>query len=267
MKVVEAHKVKKDLMSYAFFERSHMAVVTEGLRNADVVSITGSKYACEFEVKVSKSDLDKELAAIRYAMMTTKEDKQLGPVDSGPEQAALNLEFAGLKNKAGGWSKISKHEEYIDPLAYFEKHKRYMFSRSYIPNYFYLVVPRKWATYAIEQTKGTGYGVIAYNGCRQEGQHMGYFLDGIWYTREDHPEGADWKRGAPCDATNGGRTCYEEIAVKKKATLLHKDPVSEGSLMAILSRAVTENIRMMGEIIALDTALANARKELKEVKI
>ncbi len=255
MKIVEAHKVKLDVMRYAFFERNHMAVVTEGLRNADVVSITGNnKFACEFEIKVSKSDLDKELAAIKYAVKTMKEGKKLGPSENDADQAALNLELAGLKQKAGGWSKVSKHEEYIDPKAYFEKHRRYMFSQSYIPNYFYIVVPDRLTKYAMAQTEGTGYGVIAYDGCRQEGKHYGYYLNGQWHERwTDHPKDAVWQIGAPCS-----RDCIKGIAVRSKAKLIHKDPLGEGALMSILNRAVTENIRMLGEIIRLNERLENA---------
>lgn len=143
MKIVEAHTVKQKLMRYARFERDHVAVVTEGLRQADVLSITKGRLAYEFEVKVSRSDLNKELAAIRYASITMKDNRNYAPADNDPEQLALNMELGALKQKSGGWSKISKHEEYTDPKKYFEKHQRYMYTHSYIPNYFYIVVPDK----------------------------------------------------------------------------------------------------------------------------
>jgi hypothetical protein len=248
MKVVKAHEVKRLIMSYSLFERNHIAAVTEGLNNADVLSITEEKLAVEYEIKVSKSDLDKELAAIRYATMTMKEGKNLGPVTLGPKQEQLNLELAGLKKKAGGWSKISKHEEYIDPKKYFEEHRLSTFwNYRYVPNYFYLVVPRGLVAYAIEQTKGTGYGVIAFDGCRQEGQHYGNFKDGKWYERwGDHPDDTVWKFGAPCSDN-----CIFEVAVKQKAKRLYKEPVNDRILMGITKRACAENVRMLGELVRL----------------
>lgn len=257
MKVVEAHDVKRSVMNYAFFERGHIAAVTEGLRGADVLSITKDRMAVEFEVKVSRSDLNKEFAAIKYATMTMKEDKQFAPAENGPEQVALNMELAGLKQKSGGWSKISKHEEYIDPKKYFESHKRFMFDKGYVPNYFYIVVPNKLVVYAIENLAGTGYGVIAYDGCRQENQHYGYFKAGVWYTREDHPDDATWMRGSPC----APGTCYKEISVKQKARKIHADKLDDSLILATLNRAVAENIRMLGEIITLNHWLEDAKEK------
>lgn len=251
MNIVQAHGVKRLIMSYAFFERGHIGVVTEGLNNADVLSITKGKYAVEFEIKVSRSDLNKELAAIRYATMTMKEDKNFAPATLGPEQEQLNLELAGLKQKAGGWSKVSKHEEYINPEKYKEKHPNLVaFAMAehyrYEPNYFNLVVPNKLVAYAIEQTKGTKYGVIAYDGCRQEGQHCGYFKDGEWYAPGDYPDGATWKRGVPCSDD-----CLLEVTVKKPARLLHDQPINDRIILETLNRACAENIRMLGELVRL----------------
>ena len=67
MKIVEAHEVKLKIQRYCFFERNHIAVVTEGFNGADVLSITDACLANEFEIKVSRSDLKKELDAIEYA--------------------------------------------------------------------------------------------------------------------------------------------------------------------------------------------------------
>lgn len=200
MKVVLAHEVKMKVMKYARYERDHIAVVTEGLNQADVLGITRSNQAVEFEIKVSRADLQKELAAIKYATMTMLEGKELAPAEPESEQMALNIELGKLRKKSGGWSKISKHQEYVDPKGYFEKHhiRRY-FGDQYLPNQFYIVCPESLVELAIEGTKGTGYGVIAYDGCRQKNDHSGYFFEGKWYDRyEDRPEGAVWMRGAPC---------------------------------------------------------------------
>lgn len=259
MKFVEAHSVKTKVMRYARYERDHIAVVTEGLNHADVLSITRSRLAVEFEVKVSRSDLQKELAAIRYATITMKEGRNLAPAYEGSEQMALNIELGKLKQKSGGWSKISKHEEYIDPKGYFEQHRRYMLGQHYLPNYFYLVVPEKLVPLAIEGTKGTGYGVIAYDGCRQKDNHPGYFYEDKWLGQEhdNKPEDAVWRySGMPCEFADWG--CYKEIAVRQKARKIHSEHVSDGVIMSILHRAVTENISLMDEVKILNERLETA---------
>lgn len=251
MKVVKAHEVKHDLMRYAFFERGHIAVVTEGLRGADVLSITKANYAVEFEVKTSRSDLKRELDAIEYALRTNAGESIAH--NPGTEQATLNLGMDKLKRSAGGWSKISKHEEYTDPKAYFERHKRYMLTHSYIPNYFYLVVPQSLVEYTLSRIGSTKYGVIAFDGCRQAGQHYAYFHNGVWYERGGEPEGAKWMRGAACEFTADG--CYQEIAVKQKARLIHSGKVDQDITNSILARAVTENIRMLKELVVMGNLL------------
>jgi hypothetical protein len=253
VKVVAAHDVKMKLMRYAFFERNHSAAVTEGVNQADVLSITKAKYAVEYEVKTSRSDLQRELAAIRAALIKNTEHKVVHESENPEEtQRQLALDIMELRHKAGGWSKISKHEQYVDPKAYLER-KRTWGGTPYIPNYFYVVVPNSLVAFAIEQLQGTKYGVMAFDGCRSEGQHAAYFFEGKWYERGwnvDRPEGAVWKTGAPCDDQ-----CYKEIAVKKKAALLHSGKVDDSILLAILQRAVTENIRMLSEIIDMDNLL------------
>lgn len=244
MKVVKAHEVKLDLMKYAKFERNAICVVTEGLRNADVLSISNSNMATEFEVKVSKSDLDRELAAIEYA---SREAISKAPaVPATPEMQQMGLELDGLKQKAGGWSKIKKHEEQFDPKAYFVKHGRYYWIKPYLPNYFYMVVPDRLAQYTAEKLAGSKYGVIAYDGCRQEGNHCGWKAGDNWWrgALSDVPEGAKWLSGAPC-----GDYCIREITVKRKALAIHKDKLSDEVLGEVLRRLSSENIMLLSNII------------------
>lgn len=264
MKSLKSDKVKLDVMSYCFNERNHLAVVTEGLNNADVLGITKYRHAVEFEVKVSRSDLQKELAAIHYGIITMQEGRNFAPVtEDHPEQLALNIELGKLKQKSGGWSKISKHEEYINPVKYRQEKHRYIYDDyRYVPNMFYFVVPEKLVDLAIEGTKGTKYGVIAYDGCRHKNDHAGYFYEGVWYTRDDHPEAAVWKySGAPCDDT-----CYKEIAVRKKAGKIHDQPIADSIVDAMLQRAVRENINMLHELIGLSGLVEKQREEITQLK-
>ena len=259
--MIEAHSVKHKILSYAFNERNYMAAVTEGLNNADVLGIDKRRRAIEFEIKVSRSDLQKELAAIRYALLTTH-DKVMAVSDGDPEQLALNIELGNLKKKAGGWSKISKHEEYVDPIKYIEKRKPYFYGNRYVPNVFYFVVPDKLVPLAIAGTVGTGYGVISYDGCR--GGHYGYKLGEVWFTRDDHPEGARWSSGRPCEIDTS--VCYQQVAVKQKAKKIHDNPVDDSVINAMLQRAVRENITMLSSLISKSEALEKAWGELRELK-
>lgn len=252
MKLVEAHDVKNKVMKYARYERDHIAVVTEGLNNADVLGITRHRRAVEFEIKVSRSDLQKELAAIEYARLTMVEGKVLAPAEPETEQMELNIKLGQLKNKSGGWSKISKHEEYIAPEKYAEKHHKYYFAnhsymeQQYLPNQFYLVVPDKLVQLAIDGTKGTGYGVIAYDGCR--GGHYGYKVGDNWYDDlpyENRPDGTRWISGMPCELSG---KCFQEITVKQKARKIHDTPVADRIMTSMLGRACTENITLMDEV-------------------
>lgn len=250
MKVVEAHAVKQKVLKYAFFERGHIAAVTEGLNNADVLSIDKGRAAVEFEIKVSRSDLQKELLAIKYGRGFANTTGQ-----AARKQMSLDI---GVPKKAGGWSKVSKHEEYIDPENYFKRNAcRYSYEQ-YLPNYFYLVVPEKLVQLALDGVSGTKYGVIAFDGCRQLDKHFGWIADGVYFTNiEQAPENARRTNLVPC-AVNGG--CYQEIAVRKAARSLHDRKVSQTVLDEILKRAVAENIRLLDEVVRLDAHVARLQE-------
>lgn len=261
MKYVEAHAVKEKVMRYAYFERRCIAVVTEGLRNADVLGITPNQFAIEFEIKVSRSDLQKELAAIKYAQYI-KSGKNFGVADNDPEQLTLNMELASLKNKAGGWSKINKHEEHIDPKAYFEKKQRYYSSFAYLPNRFYLVVPDNLVDLAVSGVDGTPYGVISADGCR--GQHSAYYSksEDKWFGREfDYsklPKDRVWKT-APCYVVS--ESCYEEVSVKKKAMQIHAEKLNSDIFVYITSRTINENLTLMEEVRLLNEKIAERSRQ------
>lgn len=247
MKVVEAHDVKQRVLKYAFFERGHIAAVTEGLNNADVLSVDKGRAAVEFEIKVSRSDLQKEILAIKYAT-------RFAQSASTEERKQLRLDI-GVPKKAGGWSKVDKHEEYIDPKKYFERnHIRRYFYEQYLPNYFYFVVPERLVPLAIEGAAGTPYGVIAYDGCRQVDKHLGWVSDGIYFTdRNQVPENAKRSSLVPCEVWGN---CVKEIAVRKAARKIHESPVSQKVLDEIMKRAVAENIRLLSEVVRLDARIA-----------
>ena len=123
-------------------------------------------------------------------------------------------------------------------------------------------MPDKLVPLAIAGTVGTGYGVISYDGCR--GGHYGYKLGEVWFTRDDHPEGARWSSGRPCEIDTSG--CYQQVAVKQKAKKIHDNPVDDSVINAMLQRAVRENITMLSSLISKSEALEKAWGELRELK-
>lgn len=262
MKYVEAIAVKEKIMRYAFYERDCIAVVTEGLRNADVLGITRSQCAIEFEIKVSRSDLQKELAAIQYALKTTT-GHNLAPADNDPEQLALNMELGKLKQKAGGWSKIKKHEEHLDPTKYFVDRPSWAYGTLYMPNRFYIVVPDKLVGLAIDGLQGTPYGVIASDGCR--GAHSAYYSKSrdCWYSNDfkysELPEDAHWQT-APCSAVPD--RCYPEVAVKKKANSIHADKINPDIMVSITQRTINENLSLLAEVRSLNELVKRLREKM-----
>ena len=140
--------------------------------------------------------------------------------------------MAKLKKNSGGWSKTTKHEEYIDPKAYFDKHRSFLGEwKRYMPNYFYIVVPRKLVEYAVSRLKGTGYGVIAFDGCRREGT-------------------TNWNGEHIC-SWDGDSSCIPEITVKQKPKRIHSEKVDPNSILKVLRRASYENIALLDEVLRL----------------
>lgn len=130
IKTMDSKKLKTLVMGEFIYNKGYIALFTESWGACDVLGIRRSRYVVEFEIKVSKSDLAKEIACIK-----------------------------GAVNKTGCHGRRCK----------FLKHKEYLLNETwnpylsiYRPNYFYFVVPMELERNAIEGVAGTPYGVMAY---------------------------------------------------------------------------------------------------------
>lgn len=223
MKIVESTVIKKMLYSYCLAEKGHAAVVTEGLNNGDVVSITKSMFCLEFEIKVSRSDLKKELDCIEWVAR----EKAGEPINS--EQMMLLGKNARDKSH--------KHRQYSDPKKWLEKKRNPMNFGMWeeLPNYFYFVVTENLVDYCLERLEGnTSFGVLTI-GCRNK----------------RNPAYAHWHK----ECTD---RCYDEIVCVKKPRRLHSEPVSNRVIISTLTRMSWENKSMLEELVACK-AIVNER--------
>lgn len=132
---MSSQELKIATINYLLFRRNFLGAFTESFNAADVLGVSRKFISWEFEIKVSKEDLAKELKAIRFI---TGED--------------TNLRRARAANKT------SKHKSYLDPF-----YKKSVPDGFFIPNYFSFVVPEEIAEYVARGVAGTPYGVYLVN--------------------------------------------------------------------------------------------------------
>ncbi len=128
-----ALELKNELAKEFLLTRHHAAVFTESFMffNADFVSITGSWYSSEFEIKISKSDLRKEAEMIKMAREWIDSSSLSG-------------------KKISSYNKLMKHRHYLaldNP-------------KIVVPNEFSFYVPEELEEEAIKAVEGTPYGVM-----------------------------------------------------------------------------------------------------------
>lgn len=248
MKLQKSHQVKLKLLEYCQFEKNHMLTVTEGLNNGDVVSVTKSMVLYEYEVKTSRADLRNELAAVSYAMSLE------GYKDN------YQSELFQKARKSNSHAKITKHVDYLFAKKYYEKQSArpaWAHTEHSLPNYFYFVVPVKLVDYALEQLANTPYGVIAHDGCRNNGQrHYIHSTNEGWPDVQTEKWGVDggWERKFSYSChfvydNDDDRGCMQEVAVYKRPKKLHSEKVSVDSLKSSIKRMMTENIYNLQRLI------------------
>lgn len=133
---MDSQELKIATLSYLLYRRNFLGAFTESFNAADVLGISNHNYSYEFEIKVSKEDLAKELKAIRYL---TGQDTNF--------------------RRARGANKVVKHKEYLDTWHALEKTPA-IANPFFIPNYFSFVVPPEVVEYAIRGVQGSPYGVF-----------------------------------------------------------------------------------------------------------
>lgn len=134
---MSSQELKIATLNHLLFRRNFLGAFTESLNAADVLGVSRKLKSWEFEIKISKEDLAKELKAIRFIVGTD-----------------TNMRRARAANKS------SKHRDY---LMCQELGKENLMSEYFIPNYFSFVVPEDLVAYATRGVEGTPYGVYYVN--------------------------------------------------------------------------------------------------------
>lgn len=122
------------------YRLNHQYVVSEGPNNSDVFSINRSGYTCDYEIKVSKQDLDRELSHINAT------------------------------EPARGWQrgepKTQKHHYYRMGKGYIEEPHDYygsMLSFNYtVPNKFCFFIPDGLYEHLATRMIGLPYGIMVF---------------------------------------------------------------------------------------------------------
>ncbi len=138
---MNAKEIKHHLIKHLVFEKRHLIAVTEGINLADVLTLNHARFAAEYEIKVSRSDLQGEGKAIKVAKLKMELFQQ------------WEQEMKDLSRKVSD-TKLSKHRDYLHD--YKSKYSR----RPFRPNRFYFVVPSELGLLATEIVSNTPYGVI-----------------------------------------------------------------------------------------------------------
>lgn len=136
-------EIKRSLLHYLIYERSTPAITegTFGQGICDVLAIQDSKFVMEYEIKVTKADLDSELNTICHYY-------------NGEE---CNKLYKNDKHKSLYYAyengKLLEEQISLYSINFGKTIKT-------VPNYFCFVVPTELAAYAVSRLSKTPYGVI-----------------------------------------------------------------------------------------------------------
>jgi hypothetical protein len=141
---MKSKEIKERLLHYLIYERS-IPAITEGSFGqgiCDVLAIKDQKFVMEYEIKVTKPDLDSELKTICHYYKNEectklyKDEKHRSLFHAFHTGQLLEDQLSMYSINLG---KITRT----------------------VPNYFCFVVPKELAAYAVERLSGTPYGVIS----------------------------------------------------------------------------------------------------------
>jgi hypothetical protein len=133
--------MKRELAHHCYWRLGYSVVIDE-FQFMDLFGVNRSGYGIEFEIKVSKSDFDREIKCIKM------------------------LE---CKHYGKDWEKFSKHRFYLTgklPQTNYDQQlndlgiSNNINDNSYIPNEFYFYVPDYLTEYALKKLEGLPYGLI-----------------------------------------------------------------------------------------------------------
>lgn len=132
--------LKRSLMSHLYW-RLHFEYAIDEMNFIDVLGVRNNGYTAEYEVKVTKSDFDREVRIIK----STREQ---------------------IYRYGKDWEKFVKHQLYLTKIMV---EQRYANGKDrFIPNDFYFYVPDYLTQYAVSQLDGLPYGVVG----------IGKYIDG-----------------------------------------------------------------------------------------
>lgn len=138
---INAKYLKKELIDHLYWRLNYTIVIDE-YKFMDVFGVRRNGYCVEFEIKISKSDLCRELNL-------------------------MNCEQPMKWSK--DWPKWEKHSHYlnrrIDPTKFRNQYALFLHENLpepefFMPNEFYFYVPDFLADFAAQATANTPYGVI-----------------------------------------------------------------------------------------------------------
>ncbi len=140
---------KRRLINYfaSWGTQQYVGAVFEApnLWSADVVACRYSGKLSEFEIKVSRSDLLGEIAAVKRAL----EPQSVVTTTQNSFGFELGYEVVKVSDTKLSKTKVEKHHHYLVRPR-----------KSFRPNQFYFAVPTGLVELAAENTKGLKYGVF-----------------------------------------------------------------------------------------------------------
>lgn len=152
---LDSQLMKCFIGDYFLAHRNYKAVFTEALNHSDVLAIRRSGFIDEVEVKVTRRDLQSELKAVA----------NIFPAE-----------------------KLEKHQRYLTTATCGQK-----MDSGFVPNTFSFFVPEELKDFALEELRGTPYGLYvlpkdAYRSCHIQEERIPIKLHGekpsaaeVWY--------------------------------------------------------------------------------------
>lgn len=135
--MINSFRIKAKVVRWLLWHRGYQIAVTEGFNQSDVFAVKRTGYTTEIEIKLSRSDLRRELNSIKAVM------ENLNPNDYNCK-------------------KYHKHKAYLKPDRDFADGKFKRDYRSYfdsIPNEFVFLVPESMSGFAEVYLRNTPYGI------------------------------------------------------------------------------------------------------------
>jgi hypothetical protein len=144
---ITASDIKRHFVKRAYFDDYVIAHEVDFLYKPDIVTVRRNLKVCEYEIKVSWQDLNKELNTIEFVL---QEDDQIKPPNLF-DMANRDSYYTKMRNYYKG-NKYYKHRHYLKGITQNDKLQA--------PNLFYFILPRELYERAESRIAKLPYGVI-----------------------------------------------------------------------------------------------------------